>query len=329
MTFSIVARCPASGALGVAVSTAVPAVGAMCIYVRAGVGAVSTQSWVNPYLALDVLELLERGADAESALAQALGGDPAADLRQIGVIGERGHGAAWTGAQCTGWAGQRTGATYSVQGNMLVGAATLDAMQAAFEATPDLALEERLMQALEAGQAAGGDMRGRQSAALKVMRDEAYAWVDVRVDEHENPVAELRRVFELARRQVTPFVEGMPTRDDPGRAPPPAVTRMLLTPPPSRPGATQRARGTADERIDELARWIGVEFADDRIAHNLSVYRTILTEIDKLRTLDLSERHPAIVFDMTRVYHATERTTERMTERTAEHTADRVAGERP
>jgi uncharacterized Ntn-hydrolase superfamily protein len=307
MTFSIVARCAATGALGVAVSTAVPAVGAMCIYVRAGVGAVSTQSWVNPYLALDALALLEQGADAESALAQALGGDPAADLRQIGMIGSRGHGAAWTGAQCTSVAGQRTGATYSVQGNMLVGAATLDAMQAAFEATPDLTLEERLMQALEAGQAAGGDMRGQQSAALKVMRDDAYAWVDLRVDEHENPVAELRRVFELARHQVAPFVESMPTRDDPGRAPSDAVTRMLLTSPPARPGATRRAHVTADERIDALARWIGIEFADDRIAHNLSVYGTILAEIDKLRTLDLSDRHPAIVFDIARLYRTMER----------------------
>jgi len=307
MTFSIVARCPASGALGVAVSTAVPAVGAMCIYARAGVGAVSTQSWVNPYLALDALDLLERGAGAESALAQVLGGDPAADLRQIGLIGQRGHGAAWSGAECTGWAGQRTGATYAIQGNMLVAAGTLDAMQAAFEATPDLALEERLMQALEAGQAAGGDLRGRQSAALKVMRDEAYAWVDLRVDEHENPVAELRRVFEIARHQIAPFIEGMPTRGDPGRAPPPAVTRMLLMSPPTRPGATSRAHGPSGQSIDQLTRWLGVEFADDRIAHNLSVYRTILTEIDKLRTLDLSDRHPAIVFDMARVYRAAAR----------------------
>ncbi|MFC0401282.1 DUF1028 domain-containing protein [Paraburkholderia rhizosphaerae] len=307
MTFSIVARCDKSGALGVAVSTAVPAVGAMCVYVRAGVGAVSTQSWVNPYLALTTLDLLESGADTESALAQALGRDPAADLRQIGAIGHRGHGAAWTGVRCTDWAGQRTGAWYAIQGNMLVGAATLDAMQASFEATRHLALEERLMQALEAGQAAGGDMRGRQSAALKVVRDEAYAWVDLRVDEHENPVAELRRVFDIARQQMTPFVEGMPTRDDPGRAPPPDVTRMLLMPPLSRPGATMRERDVhehdvASDHIDQLARWIGVDFADDRVAHNLSVYRSILTEIDKLRTLDLADRHPAVVFDVKRLY---------------------------
>jgi uncharacterized Ntn-hydrolase superfamily protein len=304
MTFSIVARCADTGALGVAVSTAVPAVGAMCIHLRAGVGAVSTQSWVNPYLALDALDLLERGADAESALAQALGGDPAADLRQLGMIAHRGHGAAWTGAQCTGWAGQRTGTSYAIQGNMLVGAATLDAMQAAFEAASGRALEERLMRALEAGEAAGGDLRGRQSAALKVVRDEAYAWVDLRVDEHENPVAELRRVFEVARVQAAPFVEGMPTRDDRGRTPPPEVTHMLLLPPPSRPGASAPARGAAGASVDELARWIGVGFAADRIAHNLSVYRTILTEIDKLRTLDLSDRHPAVVFDVTRLYRA-------------------------
>jgi uncharacterized Ntn-hydrolase superfamily protein len=301
MTFSIVARCEKSGALGVAVSTAVPAVGAMCVYVRAGVGAVSTQSWVNPYLALDALDLLEQGVAAESAVAQALGGDPRADLRQIGMIGHRGHGAAWTGVQCTGWAGQRTGPWYAIQGNMLVGAATLDAMQAAFEATRELALEERLLRALEAGQAAGGDKRGRQSAALKVTRDEAYAWVDLRVDEHEDPVAELRRVFDIARQQVAPFVAGMPTRDDPGRAPPEDVTRMLLTAPPARPGAAPREHKPTDDGVDQLARWMGVEFAAERVAHNLSVYRTILDEIRKLRTLDLSARHSAIVFDVARL----------------------------
>jgi hypothetical protein len=177
-------------------------------------------------------------------------------------------------------------------------------MQAAIEATAELALEERLMRTLEAGQAAGGDMRGRQSAALKVVRGEAYAWVDLRVDEHEDPVTELRRVFDVARQQVVPFVEGMPTRDDPGRAPPPDVTRMLLMAPPSRPGASARERGTIDGDMAGLARWIGVEFAADRVAHNLSAYRSILAEIDKLRTLDLSAQHPAIVFDVGRIYRA-------------------------
>src|SRR5258705_13260814 len=105
MTFSIVARCSRTGALGVAVSTAVPAVGAMCMYLRTGVGAVSTQAWVNPYLALNALDLLERGESAESALAQVLRDDPAANLRQVGIFDDRGRIATWTGAQCTEWAG--------------------------------------------------------------------------------------------------------------------------------------------------------------------------------------------------------------------------------
>jgi uncharacterized Ntn-hydrolase superfamily protein len=181
---------------------------------------------------------------------------------------------------------------------MLTGAATLDAMLAAYEASAELALEERLMRALEAGQAAGGDKRGRQSAALKVVRNEAYAHLDLRVDEHHEPVAELRRVFEVAQRQFVPFVEGMPTRSDPGRAPPAAVTELLLTPPQSRPGATDPLN--ADMRV--LGRWLGVEFAAGRVAHNLAAYASILAEISKLRELDLSDVHPVVVFDLARAY---------------------------
>jgi uncharacterized Ntn-hydrolase superfamily protein len=186
---------------------------------------------------------------------------------------------------------------------MLVGAGTLDAMLTAYEASDELALEERLMRALEAGQAAGGDKRGRQSAALKVVRNEAYAHLDLRVDEHHEPVAELRRVFEVAQRQFVPFVEGMPTRGDPGRTPPAAVTELLLTSPQSRPGATgplDADMRVADMRV--LGRWLGVEFAEQRVAHNLATYAPILAEISKLRELDLSEVHPVVVFDPARAY---------------------------
>jgi uncharacterized Ntn-hydrolase superfamily protein len=301
MTFSIVARCARTGELGVAVSTAVPAVGAMCPYLRAGVGAVSTQSWVNPYLALNALDLLERGASAQSALEQVLEGDPAAALRQLGIVDRHGYTATWTGSQCTGWAGQRTGASFTIQGNMLTSPATLDAMQAAFESSAQCALEERLMRALEAGQMNGGDKRGRQSAALKVMGDEAYAQLDLRVDEHPDPVAELRRVFGVAQRQLTPFVQAMPTRDDPGRAPSADVTALLLTPPPMRPGASDE-EAARDARV--LREWVGVAFASDRSAHNLTTYRSILAEITKLRELDLSATHPAVIFDPARAYGA-------------------------
>ncbi|MEA3095146.1 MAG: hypothetical protein QOJ04_6488, partial [Caballeronia sp.] len=190
------------------------------------------------------------------------------------------------------------GTSCTIQGNMLTGAGTLDAMLAAYEASGELALEERLMRSLEAGQAAGGDKRGRQSAALKVVRNEAYAHLDLRVDEHHEPVAELRRVFEVAQRQFVPFVEGMPTRDDPGRAPPAVVTELLLTPPQSRPGATEPLN--ADMKV--LGRWLGVEFATQRVAHNLATYAPILAEISKLRELDLSEVHPVVVFDPARAY---------------------------
>ena len=297
MTFSIVARCQRTGALGVAVSTAVPAVGAMCPYVRAGVGAVSTQSWVNPYLAMNALDLIERGASAEDALEQVLKDDPAADLRQLGLVDSQGRTATWTGPSCTDWAGQRTGTGFSIQGNMLTGAATLDGMLEAFVSSTDESLEERLMRSLEAGQAAGGDKRGRQSAALKVMRDEAYAYLDLRVDEHHDPVSELRRVFEVARHQFIPFVEGMPTRGDPGRAPPASVTDLLLKPPGQRPGAPDR-RETGEAAV--LSQWMGVAFAEDRIDHNLTTYRSILGEISKLRELDLSSLHPAVIFDPAR-----------------------------
>jgi uncharacterized Ntn-hydrolase superfamily protein len=296
MTFSIVARCVRTGELGVAVSTAVPAVGSMCPYLRAGVGAVSTQSWVNPYLAMDALDYLAAGDSAEAALERVLRTDAAAALRQIGVVDRDGRSAVWTGADCTGWAGHRRGPDFTVQGNMLTGSETVDAIAQAFEASAGAPLDERLMSALEAGQAAGGDRRGRQSAALRIVRNEAYAALDLRVDEHAEPVAELRRVLEVARHQLVPFVDGMPTRDDPGRAPPSEVTRMLLAPPAQRPGRALAADPHALAG-EVLARWMGVSFAPEQLARNLDLYGGIVREIGRLRELDLSGLHPAVIFD--------------------------------
>ena len=237
-TFSIAARCPRTGMLGVAVSTAVPGVGGICPFVREGVGAIATQSWVNPYLGLDGLALLGRGLSARQALDRLLADDPGRALRQVGIVDAQGRAAAHTGADCVGWAGHRTGEGWAVQGNMLVGPATIERMAEAAQATLPLDLPERLMIALEAGQAAGGDKRGKQSAALKVFHEEQYPWLDLRVDEHRNPVAELRRVYEIAKRQVLPFVAGMPSRQDPLRGLPEEVTAMLMTPPPYRPGGS-------------------------------------------------------------------------------------------
>ncbi len=233
-TFSVVAHCPRSGQLGLAISTALPAVGGLCCFVEAGVGAIATQSWVNPGLGLDGLAALRAGATATAALDLALAGDVEPQLRQIGLVDARGRSAAFTGSACTGWAGQITGAGYSVQGNMLTGEATLRAMAAAVEdTTPDLA--ERLMRALEAGQAAGGDFRGKQSAALRVHDTEPWPLVDLRVDEHPEPVAELRRIHDLAAVQLTPFVLALPRRNSPARPLSPAQREMLLAPPAARP----------------------------------------------------------------------------------------------
>jgi uncharacterized Ntn-hydrolase superfamily protein len=235
-TYSIVGRCDRSGELGAAVASAVPAVGAICLYARAGVGVVSTQSWVNPCLAEIALDAMEKGEEATTALAAALATDAAAGYRQIGAIAAVGPGAAHTGAQCTAWAGQITRDDHATQGNMLTGADVIGRMSAAFAADPALPLEERLMRALEAAQAAGGDKRGRQSAALLVCGTEIYPRVDLRVDEHAHPVAELRRVLDIAAAQLAPFVAGMPRRGGAAAPAPESVVRMLLKSPPDRPG---------------------------------------------------------------------------------------------
>lgn len=222
--------------LGVAVSTAVPAVGALCPYVVTGVGAVSTQSWVNPYLAIDALRLMEQGVAGPEALNRVLADDDGAELRQVGLIDAEGRSASWSGRDCTSWYGHLTEPDVAIQGNMLVGEATLTAMAEAFRGSAAMDLAERLLLALEAGDDAGGDKRGKQSAALRVHHTESYPWLDLRVDEHSSPVTELRRIATIARLQLLPFVHGMPGRREPAGALPEAVSDMLLAPPPDRPG---------------------------------------------------------------------------------------------
>ncbi|MFK7860072.1 MAG: DUF1028 domain-containing protein [Granulosicoccus sp.] len=235
-TYSIVGRCPDTGEVGAAVASAVPAVGAICLYLLPEVGAVSTQSWTNPYLATALLDYLKTGLSAEDAMARILNNDSAAQLRQIGAVGMTGTPAAWTGAQCTSWCGQRLGSDYAAQGNMLTGREVIAAMGEAFETSSSESLDERLMRSLEAAQAAGGDKRGRQSAAIKVMNQEVYGRVDLRVDEHADPIAELRRVLDVASHQLAPFISGMPKRDAEATAAPDDVVAMLMKSPPDRPG---------------------------------------------------------------------------------------------
>ncbi|MCX4196775.1 DUF1028 domain-containing protein [Methylobacterium organophilum] len=208
----------------------------------------------------------------------------------------RGTGAAWTGAGCTPAAGHRTGAGYAVQGNMLAGPGVIDAMAQAFEESAARDLDERLMRALEAGDAAGGDRRGKQSAALKIVAGEDYPLLDLRVDEHAEPVAELRRVLAVARRQLVPFVAGMPRKDGPAGALPDAVVDMLLKPPAQRPGATE------DAAPDLLRDVVGLRQEPGRVAHLLAQFAPVLAEIARLRDLDLADIHPPVVFDPTLPY---------------------------
>lgn len=235
-TFSIAGRCERTGQLGVAVSTADVGAGRLVTWARTAAGAVAAQSWPSLYGAIAALNRLEGGADAKTALAEAMANDPGRALRQMGIVDSNGNAAAWTGGDCSSWAGHLTGDGFSAQGNMLVGRQTVDELVRAFCERPEDDLAERLLCALEAGQAAGGDKRGRQSSALYVVARDPYPLWDIRVDEHPQPVAELRRIVTIAEHQLLPFVEGLPTPKQPQGSLSDEFVRMNLLPPPDRPG---------------------------------------------------------------------------------------------
>jgi uncharacterized Ntn-hydrolase superfamily protein len=195
-TFSIAARCPRTGEFGVAVATARPAVGALVPWVSRR-GAIATQARTNTDLGRQGLERLEGGVPIAGALGDLLDADTDRERRQ--VHGLDGSGTfVHTGAQCVDWCGHVAGETFTVAGNMLTGASVLAAMGEAFAANPASELAERLLAALEAGQAAGGDKRGKQSAALLVASGAPRGYHNLRVDDHAAPVAELRRIFGVA-----------------------------------------------------------------------------------------------------------------------------------
>ncbi|WP_331316327.1 DUF1028 domain-containing protein [Methylobacterium mesophilicum] len=221
---------------------------------------------------------------------------PARPRRRAGAGRRQGRAAAWTGAGCTAEGGHRTGAGFAVQGNMLAGPGVIDAMAEAFAGSAARDLDERLMRALEAGDAAGGDRRGKQSAALTIVAGEDYPLLDLRVDEHAEPVAELRRVLAVARRQLVPFVAGMPRKDGPAGALPDDVVAMLLRPPAERPGA---AGAAAPDLLRDV---IGLRQDPARVAHLLAQFAPVLAEIARLRDLDLADIHPPVVFDPTLPY---------------------------
>jgi len=206
-TFSIVALDPQSGDVGVAVQSRYFAVGAVVSWARAGVGAVATQAAGRAAYGPEILVLLECGLEPAKAIEHALADDDRRETRQLGVVDAQGRAAAFTGGECNVWAGHSTGPGYAAQGNILAGEDVVTEMARAFEETSG-ALAERLVAALEAAQAAGGDRRGQQSAALVVERPGGIPGsregidriVDLRVDDHPEPIHELRRLLDLHTR---------------------------------------------------------------------------------------------------------------------------------
>jgi uncharacterized Ntn-hydrolase superfamily protein len=201
-TYSIVACDLDEGEWGVAVQSKFLAVGSVVPWAEPGAGAVATQSYANPRYGPDGLALLRQGLSAEEVVKRLTEADDGRDQRQLGVVDSAGRGATFTGTACHEWAGGRTGSGYTAQGNILVSGETVDALAETFEATEG-SLAERLLASLAAGQAAGGDSRGQQSASLLVVRrDGGYAGlsdvvVDLRVDDHEAPIDELHRLHAL------------------------------------------------------------------------------------------------------------------------------------
>ncbi len=214
MTWSIVAYDKSSGAFAVAVATCAFAVGASCPFVRAGVGAVSTQSMTNRYLGPAVLDAMARGLGPKAAIEGALVGDEGRHLRQVHAVDRHGNTAAWTGDNCVEWCGSVSDAAVSVTGNMLAGPDVVGATLAAY-VRDDAPMPERLVAAMQAGERAGGDRRGRQSAALKLVTTEDFPDIDLRIDDHAGPLQELERLLAVWRRDRAPGLRHAPSRANP------------------------------------------------------------------------------------------------------------------
>lgn len=214
MTFSIVARDRASGHYGVAVASRFFAVGAVVPHMAGGVGAIATQAFVSPLYGTDGLALLRAGKSADEVLETVVGRDEGRESRQLHLMDSEGRNAAFTGAKCIDWCGHLVETDISTAGNMLAGPQVLDAVMETYLAGSALPFADRLLAAMEAGEAAGGDKRGRQSAALKIVRGEDYGWLDIRADDHSDPLAELRRLHAVAKERYLYVAELLPTRDN-------------------------------------------------------------------------------------------------------------------
>jgi uncharacterized Ntn-hydrolase superfamily protein len=213
MTWSIIARDEATSRIGIAVATRFFAVGAMVPHIRTGVGAIASQAFINPYYGPSGLALLESGVGAEEVVARLTAGDEGRHNRQLHVMDRQGRFAAYTGVACIDWCGHILRASFSLAGNMLAGPDVLGETVRAYEAQMALPFAQRLISAMRAGETAGGDKRGKQSAALLVHDGEDYPLYDLRVDDHADPLGELARLEEVARERWVHFRRQMPSRD--------------------------------------------------------------------------------------------------------------------
>jgi uncharacterized Ntn-hydrolase superfamily protein len=215
MTWSIIARDPTTGQIGIAVATRFFAVGARVPHIVPGIGGIATQALVNPYYGIDGVKLLREGRSPREVIDTLIATDDGREARQLHVMDIKGRIAAHTGRECVDWCGHIQGDGFSLAGNMLAGAAVLDDTAKTYAANAALPFAQRLIAAMKAGEAAGGDKRGKQSAALLIHGEEEWSDLDLRVDDHTDPLAELERLEQVSRERWVHFRPFLPTRKNP------------------------------------------------------------------------------------------------------------------
>jgi uncharacterized Ntn-hydrolase superfamily protein len=215
MTWSIIARDNATGQIGIAVATRFFAVGARVPHIAAGIGGVATQALVNPYYGIDGIKLLREGREPRDIVETLIAADSGHQSRQLHIMDAAGRIAAFTGRDCVDWCGHIEGKGFSIAGNMLAGARVLDDTGKTYIAGEKLPLALRLIAAMRAGEAAGGDKRGKQSAALLIYGEEEWSDLNLRVDDHTDPLGELERLEAVSRERWVHFRKYLPTRKNP------------------------------------------------------------------------------------------------------------------
>lgn len=214
MTWSLLARAP-DGTFGVAIASRFFAVGALCVHTQRGVGAVSTQALMNPLLGPLGLKGMQEGIASEQIMQNLLATDEGRDQRQVHLLPSQGAPVAHTGKSCIDWCGHLAGENFSIAGNMLAGPQVLEETAKAYMASEGLPLAQRLILGMQAGERAGGDKRGKQSAALRIHADEDYLQLDIRVDDHDEPLLELQRLYNKSLERFQPFLTCLPGRHSP------------------------------------------------------------------------------------------------------------------